>query len=171
MAELQGKVLSVGITEGQEPDVRRCTLTVLIDSGSELFMSNGFVKDKETWRLCSTDETVGARVKVRYTTKPKSDNPAEVYYNMQSMEVIPAAAPEYMPEQAIEGRVHASSLMMGGKDALIVDQVLLKAAVELMNGPRDMNKDEATETVIGLWDQIRGRHLPKVEAEEEWTEL
>lgn len=48
---------------------------------------------------------------------------------------------------------------------MIVDQVLLKAAVELMNGPRDMNKEEATETVVGLWDQIRSRHIPKVEEE------
>ena len=124
MAELQGKVLSVGITEGQEPDVRRCTLTVLIDSGSELFMSSGFVKDQETWRLCSTDETVGARVKVRYTTSPKKDNPEEMYYNIQAMKIIEAADPANTPERPIEGRLPASSLMMGGKDTLIVDQVL-----------------------------------------------
>jgi hypothetical protein len=28
-----------------------------------------------------------------------------------------------------------------------------------------MNKEEATETVVGLWDQIRSRHIPKVEEE------
>ena len=165
MAELvQGKILEAG----DEGEGERKFVVILTENDKEYRIQSKFTNDAPTLRLLGDpDKIIGGVGKVRFTSNSKmsADGEMKTYLNLQSLELV--TPPDDMPEQPIEGRVQSSSLMMGGKDALIVDQVLLKAAVELMNGPRDMNKDEATETVIGLWDQIRGRHLPKVEEEVE----
>ena len=171
VSELEGKVLAVEISDSpnHDRDVRRCTVTVLIDSGSELFMSNGFVKDQETWRLCSTDETVGARVKVRYTTSPKKDNPEEMYYNIQAMKIIEAADPANTPERPIEAQRGPSRRSSGSTNDSIEYQVALKETAIYFE------IDKKYE--LGLFDTPQDaarmvKELSRIlKEEEEWTEL
>ena len=157
---VQGRVKEAGSIGRSDGSWKGWNVTIYTDDGQEIKATSGQDRfnHQPTIDLLRTGIAEGQRVELTYSVNGQ-------YTNLISVKLL-----EDAHEQPIEGSLQASSLMMG-KDALIVDQVLLKAAVELMNGPRDMNKEEATETVIGLWDQIRSRHIPKVEAEEEWTEL
>lgn len=158
---VQGRVKEAGSIGRSDGSWKGWNVTIYTDDGQEIKATSGQDRfnHQPTIDLLRTGIAEGQRVELTYSVNGQ-------YTNLISVKLL-----EDAHKQPIEGSLQASSLMMGGKDALIVDQVLLKAAVELMNGPRDMNKEEATETVIGLWDQIRSRHIPKVEAEEEWTEL
>tara|TARA_R100001594_G_scaffold108724_1_gene143468 strand:- start:306 stop:803 length:498 start_codon:yes stop_codon:yes gene_type:complete len=152
---VQGRVKEAGSIGRSDGSWKGWNVTIYTDDGQEIKATSGQDRfnHQPTIDLLRTGIAEGQRVELTYSVNGQ-------YTNLISVKLL-----EDAHEQPIEGSLQASSLMMGGKDALIVDQVLLKAAVELMNGPRDMNKEEATETVIGLWDQIRSRHIPKVEEE------
>jgi hypothetical protein len=162
---VQGRILEAG-NEGEEG---RKHVVVLADNDSKYFIASKFTKDLQTLQLLSDpNQIVGGVAKVRFTSNSRMSPEGEMktYLNLQAVELV--TPPEDMPETPIEGRVQASSLMMGGKDTLIVDQVLFKGAIEFMNSHPDTTPDDAAAIAIAIWEAIRERHViyPEPEVEE-----
>ena len=126
-------------------------VTMHSDAGEEIKATSGQDRfnHQPTIALLKAGLSEGQRVELTYSVNGQ-------YTNLISVKKL-----EDAPQTPIQAAASASAIALLSKDALIVDQVLLKAAVELMNGRWDMNKNEAADCVLGLWDVLRARHLPK----------
>tara|TARA_R100000808_G_scaffold2504_1_gene9856 strand:- start:116 stop:640 length:525 start_codon:yes stop_codon:yes gene_type:complete len=163
---VQGKILEAG----DEGEGERKFVVILAENDNEYRIQSKFTNDAKTLRLLSDPtQIIGGIAKVRFTSKSRMSAEGEMktYLNLQAVELV--TPPEDAPERPIEGRLPASSLMMGGKDTLIVDQVLFKGAMDFMNKNPDTTPDDAAAVAIAIWEAVRERHSI-VQATEEETE-